>query len=535
LHNIVLDGESLTVVEVVQASVYPGVEIRASEESLKKVEKNRRVVDKLLKSGEPIYGLNTGFGSKANVRIDEDNLKKLQKNLILSHSTGVGDELPIEIIRSAMLLRTNTILKGNSGVRPVIVQTLIKMLNNGIVPVVPSQGSVSASRDLAPLSHITLVMMKGDEENSGEAYLYDKPSDDWHRMSGKKAMELAGIERIELEPKEGLALNNGLQVTTAIACHTLQRAKKVLEYSHLAMAMSAESLLASSSPFSEKIHLARPHPGILKVAKSIRKLIEGSELIDSNPENIQDAYSIRCYPEVAGVLKETIDKCEKTLNIEINSSTDNPLVFTDGEDVISGGNFHGEPIANALDCLTIALTELAGISERRTFRLLDGKSNAGLPSMLIENSGLQNGFMLAQYTSASLASQNKILSYPSCVDSIPTSENQEDYVSMSLTSALKGETVSKNTQYIIAIEILTASQALDFRMSGISYEPHLDNLGNLISKKITTESVNPSPIIKKAHNKLRETVHFREEDGILSRDIEKIYRIIENDLLNLSD
>lgn len=533
MEKLILDGESLTVEDVIRAGNYPSVEVIPSEEAVRRVEENRAVVDELLKNGETVYGLNTGFGSKSQVKIDEQRLKQHQRNLILSHSAGVGEELPIEVVRSTMLLRLNTILKGNSGVRPVIVSTLTDMLNRGVVPVVLSQGSVGASGDLAPLSHITLVMMKdeeGDDERvSGEAYLYDRPSSRWHRMSGRSAMELAGIERIVLEPKEGLALNNGLQVSTAIACRALYKAKLALKYSNIAMAMSAEGLLSSLSPFSDKMHRVRPHTGAVEVAGEIRRLLEGSELIDSEQDKVQDAYSIRCYPQVAGVLCETIKNVEETLTVEINSSTDNPLIFTDDGDVLSGGNFHGEPIANAMDRLTIALTELGGISDRRSFRLLNGDINEGLPSMLIEDSGFNSGFMLAQYTSASLVSENKSLSYPTSVDSIPTSDNQEDYVSMSPISARKAERVSENTLNILAIELLLASQALDFRMRGINFEPKLDNRGNLIKKRIETEGLKPSPVIEKIHKIIREYVPYRESDDILYEDINALRQMIEDD------
>jgi histidine ammonia-lyase len=449
------------------------------------MKKSRHWVDSIQITGKPVvYGLNTGFGSKATVSIDREKLRDLQRNLIMSHAAGTGNPFPIEVVRAAMIMRINTFAKGYSGVSLEVVETLIEMLERGVTPWVPEQGSLGASGDLAPLSHIALVISTGVEKDyeadSGKAFFYEKDKRNWMLFSGQTAMQKAGIRRIILEAKDGLALNNGTQISTALLAITLYDAKRLVKQADIAMAMTLEALEGISSAFKEKIHLLRPHKGQVRTAKNIRKLIKGSKLINRNPQNIQDAYSLRCHPQVMGSVTGALEYIENVVDIEINATTDNPIILPEINDenkAISGGNFHAQPIAFASDLLSMVLCEVGSIAERRIFRLSDKNLNAGLPSFLINNSGLESGLMLAQYTAASLVSENRSLAHPASIDNIPTCENQEDHVSMAPIAARKARMILENVQKIVAIEAFYAAQALDLRLAKLNYEKSMMGKG----------------------------------------------------------
>ena len=473
-HNVrlQLDGSRLRLQDVVWVARTVGILPELTEDARKRMARSRAYVEKVQKKGEPVvYGVNTGFGSLAAVSINKKNLRELQRNLIMSHAAGTGDPLPVEAVRAAMLLRANTLARGYSGIREEVVQTVLHMLEKGVTPYVPEQGSVGASGDLAPLSHLALVLSRGSgddpEEDSGLAYWFDEKSGEWKLLSGKEAMGRAGIPRLVLEAKEGLALNNGTQISTAILALALYDALQLVKQADVAMAMSLEALEGISSAFREEIHQLRAHPGQLRTAANIRRLTRGSRLLDRHPEKVQDAYSLRCHPQVLAGVRDTLQHIGQVLEIEMNATNDNPIIFPDLPDenkAISGGNFHAQPVAFAADFLSIVLCEVGSIAERRIFRLSDKHLNSGLPSFLIANSGLESGLMLAQYTAAALVSENKSLAHPASVDSIPTCENQEDHVSMAPIAARKARTILENVQKIVAIEMLYAAQALDLRL-----------------------------------------------------------------------
>jgi len=495
-----VDGKTLTIEDVVEVA-YGRARVSIPESVKLRVKKSRRLLEELLEKGETIYGVNTGFGALSNTQISREELKQLQTNLIRSHAAGVGETLGAEVVRATMLLRANTLAKGYSGVRLEVLETLVEMLNKGVHPIIPAKGSVGASGDLAPLSHMVLVLMgEGEAEYKGEI------------LSGKEAMEKAGIKPVQLDFKEGIALNNGTQLMTAIAALTVHKAENLIKTAEMAAALSMEALLGVSDALDEKIHKVRPHTGQAITAKNIRALIEGSKLVQTGKEAMakigrpHDAYSLRCTPQVVGAARDAIAYARKVVETEINSVTDNPLVFPEEGVCLSGGNFHGQPIAIAMDMLGIALTMVGNLSERRIARLLDEKLSNGLPAFLIPpqaKKGLNSGLMTAQYTAAALASENKVLAHPACVDSIPTSANFEDFVSMGTTAAQKAAKILENTEYITAIELLCAAQAIEYRGP--------ENLG-----KGT----------RKAYKAIRKAVPPVREDRVLSEDIEKIKQII---------
>jgi len=382
-------------------------------------------------------------------------VEKLQENLILSHSTGVGEPFPEEVVRAMLLIRANTLAKGNSGVRKEIIETLIEMANKGVYPLIPEKGSVGSSGDLAPMAHLVLVML-----GKGEAFYKGK------RISGLKALNLAKIKPIKLKAKEGLALINGATAMTAIGALAVLDAERLCEIADENGALSVEALRGTPNAFFPNIHEARPYPGQIISAKNILKLLEGSTMIDK--EKIQDQYSLRCMPQVHGAVRDAINYAKRIIEIEINSATDNPLIFPEDlkNPVISGGNFHGEPIAFAMDFLGIAVSELANIADRRLAAMLDPNQNNGLPAFLTENGGLNSGLMILQYTTAALVSENKILAHPASVDSIPTSANIEDHVSMGTIAARKAREIIENVKNVLAIERIAACQAIDFRLKG---------------------------------------------------------------------
>ncbi len=469
---LLLDGEHLHLDDLIRVSRTVGVPVGLSGEAQEKIARSRHWVEEVQKKGEPVvYGVNTGFGSLAAVSIDKENLRDLQRNLIMSHAAGTGKPLPVEVVRAAMLLRANTLARGYSGVREEVVQTLLQMLEKGVTPYVPEQGSVGASGDLAPLSHLALVVSRGGkndpEEESGLAYWLNEKSGEWELLSGKEAMHRAGIPRLVLEAKEGLALNNGTQISTAILALALYDAQQLVKQADIAMAMSLEAMEGTSAAFRDEIQQLRPHPGQVTTAANIRRLTRGSKLLDRHPEKVQDAYSLRCHPQVLAGVRDTLRHIRQVLELEMNATNDNPIIFPDlpGENkAISGGNFHAQPVAFAADFLSIVLCEVGSIAERRIFRLSDKHLNSGLPSFLIANSGLESGLMLAQYTAAALVSENKSLAHPASVDSIPTCENQEDHVSMAPIAARKARSILENVRKIVAIEMLYAAQALDLRL-----------------------------------------------------------------------
>jgi len=450
--RVIIDGESLTL-EDVERVAFERAEVSLSEKAVSRIKRSREVVEKLIDRGRVIYGVNTGFGKLSEVRISPDKIEQLQERLILSHSAGVGDPLPEETVRAVLLLKINTLAKGYSGCRFTLVDTLVRMLNQGVHPLIPEKGSVGASGDLAPLAHLALVVI-----GQGEALYQGR------RCPGAEAMRLAGIEPVRLAAKEGLALVNGTQVMTAIGCLALLRAENLVKVADVAGAMSTEALLGTPVAFDERIQRARGFPGQMKSAANLRKLLQDSQIVESHRHcpKVQDAYSLRCMPQVHGASRDAIVHVRSVLEKEINAATDNPLVFVEEEEILSGGNFHGQPVALALDFLATAVSELADISERRIEYLLD-PSTSGLPAFLVEEGGLNSGFMIAQVTAASLVSENKILSHPASVDSIPTSANKEDHVSMGTIGARKAQDVLENAEYVLAIELLCASQGIDLR------------------------------------------------------------------------
>jgi histidine ammonia-lyase len=460
MKKVYVDGETLTIEDVVAVARH-NAKVEISEKVRDKVNRCRRFLERLIKEKRVVYGVTTGFGALGNITIPPEDTKELQLNLIRSHSTGVGKPLDKDIVRAMMLLRANTLAKGYSGIRLETLETLVHMLNEGVHPIVPEKGSVGASGDLAPLSHMTLVMMgEGEAEYKGKT------------MSGREAMRKAGIQPIELDVKEGVALNNGTQFMTAIAALTVYDAERLIKAAEAATALSLEALRGISDAFDERIHRARPHSGQITSAHNIRLLTAGSKLITSGEKatkrggHPQDPYCLRCAPQVLGAVRDAIGYVRAVIETEINSATDNPLVFEEDELCLSGGNFHGQPVALAMDFLGTALAIVGSIAERRIARLIDENLSRGLPAFLIREKakrGVQSGFMAVQYTTAALASENKVLAHPASVDSIPTSANFEDLVSMGPTAARKAMEILHNVEYIVAIELLCAAQGIDFR------------------------------------------------------------------------
>jgi histidine ammonia-lyase len=451
-----IDGDSLTMEEVV-AVARDSAHVRLEPDAVDRVRASRAWIDGIVSDGAlTVYGVNTGYGSLADVRVSPEDVPALARNLIRSHSAGVGDALPEEVVRAAMLIRANTLVKGYSGIRLETIDLLVEMLNRGVHPVIPEKGSVGASGDLAPLSHLALVLM-----GEGQAVF------EGQQLPGAEALRAAGLSPVELGAKEGIALNNGTSVSAGLACLALADAENLVTHAEIALAMSLESLQAASRAFDARLHAARNHHGQQVSAANVRSLVAGSELMDS-AQRVQDAYSLRCAPQVLGAVRDALDFVRTTVEDEINAATDNPLIFLDEpapNKAFSGGNFHGEPLALAMDFLGIAVAEVGSIAERRIFRMLDGMLNSGLPPMLTEDSGLRNGLMLAQYTAAALVSDNKTLAHPDSVDSIPTGANQEDHVSMSTNAARHAREIVWNVERIVAVEMLCAGQALDLRLA----------------------------------------------------------------------
>ena len=469
-------------------------QVGLSNDAKERIHAARLLVEQRAESDEPVYGVNTGFGFLSNVRIPKKDLAQLQVNLIRSHSTGVGPPLSPEQTRALMLLRANVMATGRSGVRLETVEMLLAMLNLDVLPIVPSKGSVGASGDLAPLAHLALAMIgEGHVLHRGRV----KPS--------KEALGEVGLKPLSLAAKEGLCLINGTQAMGALGCLALMEAEELATIADIVGAMSVEGQKGTPAAFDERIQQARPHAGQIRSAENLRRLLADSEIVESHKDcdKVQDAYSFRCMPQVHGATRDALEYVRKTLETEINSATDNPLVFAETDTMLSGGNFHGQPLALALDFLAIAVSELANISDRRVEQLID-PALSGLPAFLAVDPGLNSGFMLAQVTSASLINENRVLCHPASTDSIPTSANREDHVSMGMTSARKALEVVANTRTCLAIELLCAAQAIDLL------------------------KLRPGRGIEAAHRAIRQRVPFMEQDRVLSADIEAATALCES-------
>lgn len=483
IHEILLENSSLTL----------------SEEAKERVLACRVYLDKRMEQERtPIYGINTGFGSLCDVKIKGDDLQGLQENLVMSHACGTGDEVPEEIVKLMLLLKIQSLSYGHSGVQIETIERLIAFYNNDILPVIYTQGSLGASGDLAPLAHLALPLIGLGEVNyKGE------------RISGKELLSKFSWEKINLKSKEGLALLNGTQFMSAYGVHNLLKAYKLSYLADLIGCLSLEAFDGRIEPFNELIHLVRPHKGQLKTAERVRDFLEESVLINQPKVNVQDPYSFRCIPQVHGASKDTLDFVAQTFTTEINSVTDNPNIFIEEDEIISGGNFHGQPLALALDYLAICVAELGNISERRTYQLVSGLRS--LPPFLVSNPGLNSGFMIPQYTAASIVSANKQLCTPSSIDSIVSSNGQEDHVSMGANGAVKAKKVIDNVETILAIELMNASQALSFRKYKTS--PFLDSFITLFRSEV--------PLV--------------EEDRVLHNDIKNAEQFLEQIIVETTE
>jgi histidine ammonia-lyase len=447
---VLLDGEHLTIEDVL-AVAREGEQVSIAPEARDRMLRSRAVVERLAAGDAPVYGVNTGVGSLADVRIPAAELDQLQRNVVRSHACGVGEPLARAEVRAMMLIRANVLAKGCSGIRPLVAERLCEMLDRGVTPVVPSRGSVGASGDLAPLAHMALVLI-----GEGEAELQGA------RLPGGEALARVGIKPLALASKEGISLVNGTQAMLALGCLELAAAEVLADTADLVCAMTLDALRGTPRAFDPRIHQARPLAGQTVSAARLARLLEGSEVRASHAtcRRVQDAYSLRCAPQVHGAVRDTLAEARRVFTIELNSATDNPLVID--EEIFSGGNFHGEPLALNLDYMAIALTALSGISERRIDRLVNPALNEGLPPFLAGHAGLESGLMMAQVTAASLVAENRVLCHPASAGSITTSGNKEDFVSMGMTAALKFKDVVRNTCSVLAVEALAAARALDY-------------------------------------------------------------------------
>lgn len=485
-----IDGSTITPEDVV-AVARNREKVVLSPKVKAKIKRSRSIVDKAVANKEVIYGITTGFGAFKNTVIDQSQTNKLQENLILSHATGVGDPLPTEVVRGIMFLIVNYLSKGFSGAALETIETFIQMLNKGVHPIVPEKGSVGSSGDLAPSAHVTLVLI-----GKGEAEYKSKT------MTGKKAMAKAGINPVILSSKEGLAIINNTSTMSSIASLAISDASKIIEMGDLCAALSLQALMGTTKAYDKRIHQIKPHEGQIKTADNLRSLLEGSKLVDET--RIQEAYSFRCVPQIHGAIREAVCYVRKVVTTEINSVTDNPLIFDAAKPVVvSGGNFHGEAVAIAMDTLAIALSEIANVSDRRIATLLDPSTNNGLPAFLVIKGGLNSGLMIPQYTTAALVSENKILAHPASVDSVPTSANIEDLVSMGTIAARKAREILGNVRSVLSIEIMTACQAIDIRANNDS------------TKTLSTRT-------KPAFQFIRKIVPFFKKDTIYYPYINKI-------------
>jgi histidine ammonia-lyase len=495
MKDLILDGQPLSMAEV-EAVAITACPVTIAPAALERMAASRQLIEMILAEGQTVYGVNTGFGKLADVRIPDGSLAQLQTNLVRSHAGGVGQPLSEAESRAMLLLRANVLAKGFSGCRPALVERLVALLNRGVHPVIPEKGSVGASGDLAPLAHLALVVI-----GEGEAFYRGE------RMTGAEALRRAGLEPMALEAKEGLALLNGTQAMTAVGGLTVARARRVAQLADLAGAMSLEALMGTPAAFDDRIQQARPHAGQIAVGAHLVELLAGSEIRESHRKRdprVQDAYCLRCMPQVHGAVRGVLAHVAGVLEVETGSATDNPLVFPEGSSrsqsggaVLSGGNFHGAPLAYAFDYAAIALTDLAGITERRIDRLLNPDINEGLPAFLSPDAGLSSGFMMAQIVAAALINECQVLSHPSSTGSIPTSGGKEDHVSMGMTGALKLRQIVEHAERIVGIELMCAAQGLEFR-----------------------KPLRPSRQIERAHDAVRAVVPALEQDRVLAPEIE---------------
>lgn len=505
--KLIIDGNSLTLKKI-EFFLKENPKVELSKDSIKKVIAARKLVDNWVDKEKVIYGVTTGFGAFSNVRIQKKDIERLQENLIISHTSGVGENLPPFIVKLMMLLRANALASGYSGIRLETLQHLIDMINNNIIPIIPSQGSVGSSGDLAPLSHLVLSMIGKGDVQIIKNILDEKSVSQSKTITAKAAFKEFGLKPIRLTAKEGLALINGTQMMTAFAAYICIEAMKLLKLCDIAGALSHEALRATDSAFDLRLHKLRPYKGQITVAKNLLNLLKNSEIRRSHKDNdprVQDAYSLRCIPQIHGASRDAINFVYTQIQIELNSVNDNPIIFPNDKDYISGGNFHGQPLALPLDFMAIALSELADISERRIDRLVNGSSEK-LPKFLAHNGGLNSGYMMLQYTAAALVSENKVLSHPASVDSIPTSANKEDINSMGSIAARKCYQVLRNVQTVIALELLAASQALEF------LRPLKCGIGT-----------------NAAYKTIRKFIPPLKEDRILKNDIDKILLLVKSD------
>jgi histidine ammonia-lyase len=502
VNALILNGQPLSLAELV-AVAEDGAKVSVAAESLARVVESRAVIERIVADGATVYGVNTGFGRLADVSVAKEQLAQLQTNLVRSHAGGVGASLSIPEARGMLLLRANVLAKGFSGVRPEVLELLVAMLNTGVTPVIPEKGSVGASGDLAPLAHLALVVM-----GEGEAFYAGE------RIGGAEALRRAGLKPLQLAAKEGLALLNGTQAMTAVGGLAVARAQRVAELADVAGAMSLEALMGTPAAFDERIHLARPHAGQIAAAKHLRELLAESEIRESHREHdsrVQDAYCLRCMPQVHGAVRGALEHVTEVLMVEMGSATDNPLIFPvverdfHGGDVISGGNFHGAPLAYIFDYAAIAVTDLASMTERRIDRLLNPDINEGLPAFLSPDPGLSSGFMIAQICSAAFINECQVLSHPSSVGSIPTSGGKEDHVSMGMTGALKLRQIVEHAERIVGIELMCAAQGLEFRLP-----------------------LKPGKQLVAAQAAVRNVINKLEEDRELAPDVERISAAIRN-------
>jgi histidine ammonia-lyase len=481
------------------AAVARGEPVQLSPAAVDRMAATRRIVDDKVRAGETVYGVTTGLGSLASVRLEPEEVRQLQHDLLRSHAVGVGPPLSEREVRAMLLLRAHVLALGYSGVRPVIVERLVEFLNRDLLPIVPEQGSLGASGDLAPLAHLALPLI-GEGEVSLEG----------DRISGGAALEKLGLEPLVLEPKEGLSLINGTQGMLAVGLVAAERGRRLARAADVAAAMTVEAILATDRSFDQRLQELRPHPGQAASAANLRKLLGGSEIVASHrasAHTVQDAYSLRCAPQVHGAFRDTLAHAEGVMSIEMGSVSDNPVVMADGE-IVSGGNFHGQPVAVVLDALAAATVSLASISERRLYRLLDPATNNDLPAFLVDRAGVNSGFMLVQYTAASLVSESKSLAHPASVDSIPSSAGQEDHVSMGMTSARHARDCVGNAEVVIALEALAAAQGIELR-----------------------DPLTPGPGTAAAVSAIREVSPFLERDRQLKPDIDQAIELVRSGAL----
>ena len=508
IKRVVLDGRSLTLEALVAVARF-GATVELAPEAREAMARSRALAEKIAVEKRVAYGITTGFGDFATVAVPDEWSSQLSTNLILSHCTGTGEPYATEQVRGMMLLRANALCVGISGVRPLLVEMLIDMLNKGVTPVIPQKGSLGASGDLAPLSHMGLVLL-----GLGEA-LYEG-----RRMPGGEAMALAGIPALDtLVSKEGLGITNGTCAMTSVGALHLYDAMQAARLADLISSLTLTALTGQLNAFQERMHTARGHKGQIQVAENLRRLTDGCEILErSQGDRVQDAYALRCIPQVHGAVRDALEFIKSKVDIELNAVTDNPLLFPEDEAVISGGNFHGEPMALPFDFLGIACSELASISERRIERMVNAALSNGLTRFLTTEGGVNSGFMIVQYTAASMASENKVLAHPACVDSIPSSANQEDFVSMGTTAARKAGTILQNTLSVLALELLTACQAVDIR------------------RRVNSHGTGISPVHEALYQRVRQDVAFYDVDREIWPDVRAVEKLVRSgELLEIAE